>query len=179
MSTPETKVCCKRGLEKSIDEFGFKYRERGIRQSWCKACYVEYKHLWYLRNRHEHLAHVKEMRAITSEENQRRMWQYLACHPCVDCGERDPVVLQFDHLRDKRCDVSAMARSGFIWETIFAEIAKCEVRCANCHMVKTAKALGIWERKHMTLHGRRCGKSIAFIIAVYGPLAQLDRALAF
>jgi hypothetical protein len=55
------------------------------------------------------------------------MWQYLATHPCVDCGERDPVVLQFDHLRDKRTDVSAMSRSGFIWETILEEIAKCEV----------------------------------------------------
>jgi hypothetical protein len=91
------------GIEKPIDEFGFKYRERGIRQSWCKPCYVAYKHLWYLRNRDEHLAHVKATRAISSEENQLRMWQYLASRPCVDCGERDPVVLQFDHLRDKRC----------------------------------------------------------------------------
>ena len=145
----------------------------------CKPCYVEYKRLWYLRNRDQHLAHVKEMRAISSEENQLRMWQYLASHPCVDCGERDPVVLQFDHLRDKRCDISGMSRGGFIWETILAEIAKCEVRCANCHTVKTAKDLGIWERKHMTLQMPSIWESDRVHNCGYGPLAQLDRALAF
>jgi hypothetical protein len=152
MQEMATKRCTRCGTDKPIDEFGFKYRELGIRQSWCKPCYVEYKRLWYLENRDEHLAHVKVMRIRSSEENQLRMWQYLASHPCVDCGERDPVVLQFDHLRDKRHDISSMSRSGFIWETILAEIAKCVVRCANCHIAKTARELGIWERKHMTLH---------------------------
>lgn len=179
MASPDTRRCARCGIEKPIDEFGFKYRERGIRQSWCKPCYVEYKRLWYLENRDEHLAHVKEMRAISSQENQRRMWQYLASHPCVDCGERDPVVLQFDHLRDKRCDISGMARGGFIWETISAEIAKCEVRCANCHTVKTAKVLGIWERKHMTLHMPSIWETDRTHNCRYGPLAQLDRAPAF
>lgn len=70
----------------------------------------------------------------------------------MDCGERDPVVLQSDHLRDKRENVAYMVRAGFRWETIVEEIAKCEVRCANCHTTKTARDLGIWERKHMTLH---------------------------
>jgi hypothetical protein len=118
MNSPDTRRCARCGIEKPIDEFGFKQRERGIRQSWCKPCYAEYKRLWYLRNREEHLAHVKVMRERSSEENQRLMWQYLASHPCVDCGERDPVVLQFDHLRDKRTEISAMSQSGFVWETI-------------------------------------------------------------
>lgn len=137
---------------RKADEFGFKYRERGIRQSWCKPCYVEYKHGWYVENREKQIARVRAMRDRLSEVNQLRMWQYLASHPCVDCGERDPVVLQFDHLRDKRTDVSYMSIQGFRWETIVEEIAKCEVRCANCHVTKTARERGVWERKHMTMH---------------------------
>jgi hypothetical protein len=151
----ETKTCGKCGINKPLDEFGFRYPKLGIRHSWCKSCFVEYKRVWYERNGDRHRAHVKERRALAEDENQRRMWEYLATHPCVDCGERDPVVLHFDHQRDKRRDVSFMCSSGWAWSTILEEIAKCEVRCANCHARKTARDRGMYERKHMVLHTTR------------------------
>jgi hypothetical protein len=120
----ETKICGKCGIEKPLDEFGFRYPKLGIRHSWCKTCFVEYKRLWYERNREKHIAHVRIARDRTGDENQLRAWQYLAQHPCVVCGERDPVVLQFDHLRDKRDDVAYMCGAGFAWSTILDEIAK-------------------------------------------------------
>ena len=129
--------------------------ERGIRQSWCKPCYVEYKRVWYVENREKHIAHVRMLRDQHSAENQLRMWQYLAAHPCVDCGERDPVVLHFDHLRDERTDVSYMTLNGFKWDTILEEIAKCEIRCANCHMTKTAKERGLGTKAHDIAHAIR------------------------
>jgi hypothetical protein len=58
---------------------------------------------------------------------------YLALHPCVDCGERDPVVLEFDHVRgEKRYSISHMISSSMAWTTILEELKKCDVRCANC-----------------------------------------------
>jgi hypothetical protein len=66
---------------------------------------------------------------------------YLREHPCVDCGESDPVVLEFDHLRDKEFCVG----QGFWdrrWQSVLDEIAKCEVVCANCHRRRTARRGG-------------------------------------
>lgn len=71
-------------------------------------------------------------------ENQERLVAYLLAHPCIDCGERDPVVLDFDHIVGKKVkEVTALARYQQ-WASIEAEIAKCVVRCANCHRRKTA-----------------------------------------
>ena len=66
---------------------------------------------------------------------------YLLDHPCVDCGEDDPIVLEFDHLRDKRVNVSALANSAVPFDRVLAEIEKCEVVCANCHRRRTCTRL--------------------------------------
>lgn len=66
----------------------------------------------------------------------------------MDCGERDPVVLEFDH-----CDssqkfkiVSKMLSGHYSWQSVQREISKCGVRCANCHRRKTYAQLGGWGR---------------------------------
>jgi hypothetical protein len=61
---------------------------------------------------------------------------------CVDCGERDPIVLEFDHVGPKRANVTTLAWFGCSLETIDDEIAECEVRCANCHRRVTAERGG-------------------------------------
>jgi hypothetical protein len=64
---------------------------------------------------------------------------YLAAHPCVDCGEDDLRVLEYDHVRgEKRDDVGRLISTGAGVERIEAERAKCDVRCANCHREKSA-----------------------------------------
>lgn len=146
---PLEKTRGKCGIEKPFDECGLRSPRLGIRHSWCKSCVVEYEPAWDEPNRQRHIAHVRDARDQTGNENQLRAWRYLAGHPCVECGERDPVVLQFDHLREKRNDIAYTSTAGFAWSTILVEIAKCQVLCANCHTRKTARERGIWERKHM------------------------------
>lgn len=75
--------------------------------------------------------------------NQVVVYEYLLEHPCVDCGIDDPVVLTFDHVRGKkRGTVSDMVKQSWGLKTIFEEIAKCEIRCFNCHMKKDSVRRG-------------------------------------
>jgi len=60
---------------------------------------------------------------------------------CADCGESNPIVLDFDHLKDKKYNVSRMIHDGFSWKAIKKEIEKCEVVCANCHRIRTHNRL--------------------------------------
>lgn len=52
-------------------------------------------------------------------------------------GEANFMVLEFDHLRDKKSDVSVLIGSNNSWLTIQKEIEKCQVLCSNCHKIKT------------------------------------------
>ena len=62
---------------------------------------------------------------------------YFSTHPCFDCGEVDPMVLEFDHRGDKAFDIARGLRDRN-WGALSKEIAKCDVVCANCHRRRTA-----------------------------------------
>jgi len=64
------------------------------------------------------------------------IYEYLLKYPCP-CGEKDPACLDFDHLRDKKQNLSRLKTYGM--GTVKREIAKCQVICSNCHRKKTAK----------------------------------------
>ncbi len=82
--------------------------------------------------------------------NRRLLFEYIANRFCVDCGESDLHVLEFDHVRGtKHGNISQMVTQGVAWRRIEAELAKCEVRCANCHRRRTAKQFG-WLGKYGT-----------------------------
>lgn len=74
---------------------------------------------------------------------QRKKMAFLAAYKlergCIDCGYRDhAVALDFDHVSGKK-DFALSRAYGKSWKRILAELEKCEVRCANCHRVKTAE----------------------------------------
>lgn len=57
---------------------------------------------------------------------------------CMDCGYNDnPVALDFDHRNpDEKLFAIGAGRNRSL-DTLFLEMAKCDVRCANCHRIKT------------------------------------------
>lgn len=72
----------------------------------------------------------------TQRRNRERILDILGATGCIDCGERDVLVLGFDHRADKRDCVTRLANSCSE-ATLEAEVAKCDVRCANCHTLRT------------------------------------------
>ncbi|MEK6226201.1 MAG: hypothetical protein AABM40_07875 [Chloroflexota bacterium] len=107
-------------------------------QTWCRQCFAAYGKEYYRKNREAQKTRLLRNTEVRRADNRQRAIGYLRSHPCVDCGETDIVVLQFDHVRDKKRDLARMINGGWTWAAIEREIAKCEVRCANCHRVKTA-----------------------------------------
>ena len=81
---------------------------------------------------------VRRRRTAAAARLRKRVHAYLATHARVDCGERDPAVLDVDHRRDKSANVGALVHLGAPWGAVAAEVEKCEVRCANCHRRRTA-----------------------------------------
>ena len=59
----------------------------------------------------------------------------------MDCGETDPVVLEFDHVGKKAFSIGHALKS-YKWQRILDEIEQCEVVCANCHRKRTAQRGG-------------------------------------
>jgi L-lysine 2,3-aminomutase len=58
----------------------------------------------------------------------------------LDCGEADPVVLEFDHVTGvKEAAVAELVQRAVSLARLIAEVEKCEVRCANCHRRRTAR----------------------------------------
>ncbi len=140
------KVCSTCGETKDETEFAYRNKLLGRKWGTCKPCQSKQRKTWYKKNRETHIQTASRNKKKARAEAQQYIWDYLTTHPCIDCGESNPVVLEFDHVTGKkRMAVANMARQGYSISAIEAEIAKCVVRCANCHRIKTHKDRG-WFR---------------------------------
>ncbi|MBX9679725.1 MAG: hypothetical protein K2X38_13260 [Gemmataceae bacterium] len=89
----------------------------------------------------EHRKYHKALNQRLSE-NVQKVTEYKLAKGCATCGYREfAEALEFDHLPQykKNFNVARAARRILDWSVIEAEIAKCEVVCANCHRVRTAQ----------------------------------------
>jgi 5-methylcytosine-specific restriction endonuclease McrA len=128
---------------KSESEFNFRSREKGTIHSTCRECQRAMKAAHYERNKASYKARSALSKKRLVDRNKFYVYQYLLGKQCVDCGENDIAVLEFDHVRqEKFMSISQMVQNAFAIEKISEEIQKCEVRCSNCHRKKTARERG-------------------------------------
>ena len=134
---------CKRCREiKSSDSFAKATRRKDGLQPWCRECVAK-------RDRERYLNDKKKHRSWNTKRRDKyydMVTAYLHKHPCVDCGEADPIVLEFDH-RDPEIKDGEVTKllSYASWDRIVIEMEKCDVVCSNCHRKRTSKQFG-WRR---------------------------------
>lgn len=128
-----------------INYFGKSKRTKDGLQRVCKVCKSKYDREYYVKNKSRRDDNLNRNR-LYGKRNRKFIYDYLLSHLCVDCGEKDPIVLEFDHLFGKDKSISEMVRRRYSIERIKKEISKCEVRCANCHRRKTSKTFS-WTYK--------------------------------
>lgn len=139
LADPRLKFCPK--CARVLAATAFNRASGGGLQGYCREC----QSAWYREHRAQHIANVSANTARYRGRNSAFILEYLRTHPCVDCGESDPTVLEFDHVRGKTQAISTLRWRSASLELIQAEVERCDVRCVNCHFRRTAAQFG-WRK---------------------------------
>lgn len=132
--SPKTRKCSHCGKRKRISQFYRNSRPSyGGSQRHCKKC----SNVYYSRNYDKNPEYYKQNARRLQRQCRERIFEYKKTHPCKDCGNVDPRVLEFDHLKNKSFNISTMTKYSCSWRNIMKEISKCDVVCANCHKIRT------------------------------------------
>ena len=118
------------------------HRSRTGQLSYCRSCRNEYDRRYY----HEGGKVARRQRQKARVENARAWMADLKRGiRCADCGGTFPsAVMHWDHLpgHEKVGEISCLVqeRSRTL---VLAELAKCELVCANCHAIRTSRRTGV------------------------------------
>jgi len=94
------------------------------------------------RDKAENAQYMKEWHTKKRDE----VYEYKQNTPCADCNQNFPhYVMDFDHVRgEKKFNISSAISRRINKKTIWEEIAKCDVVCANCHRERTYKGKSVY-----------------------------------
>lgn len=113
-------------------------RYRGSRQWWCRSCF----RIYFAERRTTHAEASARSKAQRIRAARQLVTKTLSASRCCDCGRSEAAVLEFDHVGAKRGTIARLVSDGANPERIQAEIAECEIVCANCHRRRTARRAG-------------------------------------
>jgi len=141
------RICSKCGVTKDLERFNFRSQRLGKRSPQCAECERAYARDYYARTLPAQRARARRRNRQARDEVFAKLLEHLEGKQCVDCGERDPVVLEFDHVTGvKRATIAELIGCWHPrWDDVLAEIEQCEIRCVNCHRRKTARERGYFK----------------------------------
>lgn len=138
--------CSRCKQEKPFEAFNFKIKQLGLRQYTCRDCTRLQIRNHYISNRIYYLNKAKKRNSKLRQKAYKYIGEFLSTHGCVDCGEKDILVLEFDHKdrAKKSFEINKILRARLTFKKLIEEISKCDVRCANCHRRKTERENKSW-----------------------------------
>lgn len=125
---------CKADKEINNENFHYKNKLKNQFTSICKICWKQYHKKHYENNKNDYKIKSKNWQ----NERRKEFYNWLKTKSCVDCGNSDFRVLEFDHITDKKFEISRKIKAMLL-TTLLEEISKCEIVCANCHKIRTAE----------------------------------------
>jgi len=127
--------------EKELNCFNKNKTKKDGLNNICRECSIKRSKRYYDENREHHVKVITKRKTKTIFENRQKLFEFFKTNPCIDCGNDNPIVLDFDHRDDveKVGGVGEILNRACSWETVQKEMEKCDVRCANCHRIRTAK----------------------------------------
>lgn len=142
---------------KPLSQFNWRRAGRGQRDNLCRPCRSAYHREHYLANKQRYVEQAHQRKERLRQERTAYLLEYFASHPCVDCGESDPVVLEFDHLNPELKSFNIGQSLPYRrWQSILKEIEKCEV---VCQQLPSAPRVAPERRYPGTADRRLSGKS--------------------
>lgn len=128
----ESKICtvCKKEL--SITKFAKHQSCKGGHRNQCVDCVRERTRKWNAENQ------ARRSEAAAEKCRASKIWaiEYMG-GKCADCGKQyQPCVYQFHHLDPSQKDKNPSYLFSAKRERLIAELDKCVMLCANCHMIR-------------------------------------------
>lgn len=140
------KICNTCRQSKPQEDFSWKSKSKGTKQSCCKACANTSSKSNYEANKQRHIKVVCAANKRRAKLYQTILQNLKRTLKCNRCPENHPAVLDFHHTdpNAKELAVSCMVQKGFGLKKIQEEISKCEVLCSNCHRKHHWLTRGLW-----------------------------------
>jgi len=143
----DTKKCSICKDVKPVTTFNRNKSKKGGLNTICRTCSNRKSREYYKNNTEKHKKEVRKRAKKHIKIAHAKMLEFLKKSKCADCGIKDFRVLEFDHLYDKKHNVSSMLHTGYSWLAIKKEIDKCEVVCANCHKIRTGETINSYKHR--------------------------------
>ena len=141
------KTCSRCNVDKELSDFYKRKKSRDGYRGTCKECDKRYIKQWKDKS-DVYKINEANRKATVRKILREKYIRYMTDKTCIDCGNDDIRLLVHDHVRGKKIGcVLQLLNTLHKWEKILEEIEKCEVRCHNCHFLKSAERGEWWFTK--------------------------------